>query len=178
MANQRPGLPLFLALLGTTAMLTAQAPDYAGISVSSTGVSPLNNRVSSYPPCGTPFTCTPMTLTGQAGDSVSFFVMGTMNGVCVLLGSIDTTPNCIPLGIPGLVNNLVWLPGPGLITLFVGVCTVPDNGRCNGGATPTTQLFQIPAGLTGSIGLQAIANAPLSGGGTGLAFSNAVQLNF
>jgi hypothetical protein len=64
-----------------------------------------------------------------------------------------------------------------MITLFIGSATVPDNGRCNGGATPSTVLVTIPPGLHGSLGLQALASAPLTVG-TGYALSNAVRITF
>jgi len=178
MTTLRLGLAV-LALLCSSQVVSAQATDYAGIVMSSTGSSPLSNRVGTYPPCGTPFSCTPLQLNGLAGDNVSFFVMGTTNGLAILVGSLDTSqPSCVPLGIPGLVNSLVWVPGPNLFTLFVGVCSVPDNGRCNGGATPSTILFQIPSGLSGSVGFQALVEAPLSVGGTGFALTHAVTLTF
>ncbi len=171
---------LALFALGLATALPAQiGADYTGISVSAYGVSPTSNRVTTYPPCGLAFNCTPLQLQAQGGDTVRFFIMGRQNGLYILAGTLDTsTPICLPLGIPGLVNDLVWVPGPGLVTLAVGTCSVPDNGRCNGGASPTTVLLTIPTGITGSMGLQALAEAPLSAGGNGFALSHAVAVNF
>lgn len=168
-------------LFALAAAAAAQQPanDYAGISMTASGVSPATNRVSTYPPCGLPFDCNPRVLQAQGGDALSFFVMGTFNGLYILAASLDTaTPVCLPLGVPGLANDLVWLPGPTLLTLSVGVCSVPDNGRCNGGASVTTPLFTIPPAMQGSVGFQAIVGAPLSAGGLGFAFTHAVQVNF
>jgi len=170
-------LPVVFAL---TVSAAAQLPgnDYAGISMTASGVSPATNRVTTFPPCGLAFDCTPRLLQAQGGDALSFFVMGATNGIYILAASLDTTAVCLPLGVPGLVNNLVWLPGPTLLTLSVGVLSVPDNGRCNGAASPTTPLFTIPPAMQGSIGFQAIVSAPLSAGGLGFALTHAVQVNF
>jgi len=168
--NHLLALPL-LALCCAT--LSAQSANYAGIQVSATGVSPSTNIVGSYPPCGTPFTCTPMPLNALNGDTVRFFVMSTFNGLVVLVGTLDTTNVCLPVGVPSIVNSLVLLPGS-MITLFIGSATVPDNGRCNGGATPSTVILTIPPGLHGSLGLQALASAV----GSGYALSNAVRITF
>ena len=102
------------------------------------------------------------------------------NDPYILIGSLD--PNnigCAPLMLPGLVNNLILLPGPGLFTLSIGFTSVSDNGRCNGGANPLTTLFTIPTSLPpGSFAMQGVAGTPLSGGGTGFAFTRAVLVNF
>lgn len=65
-----------------------------------------------------------------------------------------------------------------MTTLFIGTCGVPDNGRCNGGATPSTILVTIPPGINGVLGLQALVGAPLSVGGTGHALTRAVRITF
>jgi hypothetical protein len=176
----RHHLAALLLSVGLSTTLTAQSPsnDYAGIVVSAYGVTPAPNSVGSYPTCGSPFSCTPLTLNAQAGDTARFYVMGTFNGLAVLAATLDPTTVCIPLGIPGIVNNMILVPGPALTTLFIGTCSVPDNGRCNGGATPSTVLFVIPPGLHGVVGLQALVGAPLSVGGTGLALTRAVQITF
>lgn len=83
---------------------------------------------------------------------------------------------CTQLGLPFLANSLVLPPG-GLLTAAVALCSVPDNGRCNGGATPLTVLFTIPTNIPpGTLALQAAVSAPLSTGGIGLALTQAVSL--
>jgi hypothetical protein len=171
--NPLLALPL-LALC--CAALPAQHANYAGIQVSATGVSPSTNITGSYPPCGLAFSCTPMPLAAQNGDTVRFFVMTTFNGLVVLAGTLDPTGFCLPTGVPTIVNNLVLSPAA-MSTLFIGVATVPDNGRCNGGATPSTVLLTIPQGLHGTLGLQALASSPLTSG-NGYALSNAVSITF
>jgi hypothetical protein len=99
-------------------------------------------------------------------------------GIQVSATGVSLDPNgfCVPTGVPTIVNNLVLSPGA-MSTLFIGVATVPDNGRCNGGATPSTVLLTIPQGLHGTLGLQALASSPLTSG-NGYALSNAVSITF
>lgn len=87
----RQHLAVLLLAVGLSPALTAQSNDYAGISVTATGVTPPPNTVGSYPTCGSPFSCTPLTLNAQAGDTVRFFVMGTFNGLAVLAGTLTPT---------------------------------------------------------------------------------------
>jgi hypothetical protein len=162
-------LPLALAI-----GLPAQANDFAGLRI-------FSGTVGSPPTltCGTPFTCTPTSFTLAPGDSVDAVMMGEFNSLFVIAASFNTGALvCLPLGIPGLVNNLI-LPPPDIFSLAVGFCSFSDNGRCNGGSPGVVHLFTIPAGIpSGSIAFQGAAGSPLSAGGSGLAFSNAVVMNF
>jgi hypothetical protein len=170
----RPLLSAMLAL-GLTALLPAQANDYAGMRIF------VGNGTVGAPArltCGTPFDCTPFTATVSPGDNVQAALLGTLNGAYLILGTVDTASLfCLPLGIPGIVNDLVLHPGR-LIALGLGACTQPDNGRCNGGSASPVFLFQIPMGISGSIGFQALIGAPLSVGGNGFALTKAVVLSF
>ena len=119
------------ALLAAPALL-AQANDYAGLRVYT------SNSAGAPTPlvCGTPFTCTPFSFATTAGSTVTGFVSGNFNEVYIIAASVDTTTMlCLPLGVPGLVNNYALTPGTEVI-VALGICTVPDNGRCNGGASP------------------------------------------
>jgi hypothetical protein len=169
---------LLASLLATAVPALAQANDWGGISIRCSGVTTPGNVAQSIA-CGAAFSCTPLPLAGLRGDTVTYFVMSTFNGFYVLAGSVDTgNLGCLSLGIPDLANSLVLPPGT-IVSLAVGVCTVPDNGRCNGGASPSTTLFQIPAGIPpGAIAFQAAVTSPLSVGGVGLAFTPAVLLTY
>lgn len=154
----------------------AQANDWAGISMRVTGSTPAS---ASAIACGTPFTCTPLQLSCQRGDQLFYFVMGTNQGFHMLMASFDI-PNlgCLPLGLPILANSLILSPGS-LSIIATGLLTVPDNGRCNGGASPSTLIATVPLGIPpGMVAFQALVSSPLSVGGVGLAFSPAVQLTF
>ncbi|MCA8977373.1 MAG: hypothetical protein KDC98_21805 [Planctomycetes bacterium] len=163
-----------LFVLAISSPLSAQANDWAGISVTCQGSATASARDIA---CGSQFSCTTLPVTCLRGDTVSYFVMGQLNGFYALLGTVDIAGlGCVNLGVPGLVNSLI-LPGGSLVPLAVGVCSVPDNGRCNGGASPFTLAFTIPAALPpGALALQAVASCPWSGGGNGLAFTRAVEV--
>lgn len=167
---------LFSLLVASPAL--AQANDWAGIMMRCDGVTPPVNSVRNIT-CGNPMTCQPLMLNGAPGDTIQFFVMGTFNGFYALAASLDVgNLGCIPLAFPGLVNDLVLSPAS-VINVSAGLCTVPDNGRCNGGSTPLTMLLTIPPTIpSGQIAFQAIVSAPLSAGGVGLAFTDAVLLTF
>jgi hypothetical protein len=169
---------LLLSLVFCTAPALAQANDWAGISIQCDGVTPPFNGARDIS-CGSAFSCTPLPLAGLRGDTVRFFVMGTFNGLYVLAASFDANGlGCVNLGLPFLVNSLILPPG-NFVSAAVGLCTVPDNGRCNGGASPSTVLFTIPTFLPpGSLAFQAAVESPLTGGGTGLALSRAVALTY
>lgn len=169
-------LTTILAALAVAAPAVSQANDWAGISIRSAGSTSASASAVS---CSTPFNCTPLALTCNRGDQIYYFVMGTHQGFYMLLASFDI-PNlgCLPLGVPLLANSLILSPGA-FAVVATGVCTVPDNGRCNGGASPSTLLAQIPAGIPpGMIAFQALVSSPLSVGGTGLAFSPAVVVTY
>lgn len=169
-------LTTILAALAVAAPAAAQANDWAGIQMRLTGSTTAS---ASAVACGTPFTCTPLSLTGNRGDSLFHFEMGMFQGFYMLLASFDI-PNlgCIPLGVPFLANSIVLSPGS-FAVVATGILTVLDNGRCNGGASPSTLLVQIPAGIPpGMIAFQAVVSSPLSVGGTGLAFSPAIVLTY
>jgi hypothetical protein len=169
---------LFLSLALCSAPALAQANDWAGISIQCDGVTPPFNAARDVT-CGSAFSCAPLPLIGQRGDTVRYFLTGTFNGLYVLAASVDTNGlGCVNLGLPFLVNSLI-LPPASLVSLAVGFCTVSDNGRCNGGATPSTVLFTIPTNLPpGSIAFQGAVEAPLSAGGTGLALTRAIALTY
>lgn len=165
--------PALLLSLALAAPLPAQANDYAGLRVFSGSVgapTPLT--------CGTPFTCAPFTFTAPSGGSVNAIVTGTLNGVYALAASFDTASlGCLPLPFTGLVNSLA-LPPFSMFTVVAGTTAVPDNGRCNGGFAAIS-LGTIPPGLPpGSVAFQAIAETPLSSGGTGFALTHAVVMSF
>lgn len=169
-------LTTILAALAVAAPAVSQANDWAGISMRVTGSTAAS---ASAVACSTPFSCTPLTLTCNRGDSLYHFEMGTYQGFFMLLASFDI-PNlgCIPLGVPFLANSMILSPGS-FAVVATGILTVPDNGRCNGGASPSTLLVQIPAGIpAGMIAFQAVVSSPLSVGGTGLAFSPAIVLTY
>jgi hypothetical protein len=169
----RPLLSLAFAL-GLAACLPAQANDYTGLRIfSGIGTVGAPARLT----CGTPFDCTPFTATFNQGDNVSAVLLGNLNGAYLILASADTTGFCLPLNIPGVVNDLTLHPGR-LLVLSVGVCSLSDGGRCNGGSSGTVPLFQIPLGLTGAVAFQALAEAPLSVGGNGFALSKGVVISF
>ena len=85
---------------------------------------------------------------------------------------------CLQLGLPGLVNELALNPGV-LFPIVFGFTNINDNGRCNGGADTLPGLLTIPATLPpGSVVFQCAASSPLSAGGSGLAFSTPVLVNF
>ncbi len=160
------------------AALPAQQNDFAGIVVRVDGITPVPNMARSL--CGDTFSCTPLTIAGVRGDTVQFFVTGTFNDPYILFATLDTNNvGCVPLMVTNLVNNLILLPGPTLFTLSVGLTSVSDNGRCNGGANPLTSLFTIPMSIQpGSFAMQAIAGSPLSSGGMGFSFTRAVVVSW
>lgn len=165
-------LALTLSLSGTlSGTAAAQANDYGGLRIFTAS--------GGAPPaliCGNPFTCTPTSFMALANENVQALLHGTLNGLFILAASVDTQPTCIPLGIPGVVNDLALNPGL-LTTLAVGVCSQGDNGRCNGGFE-LVPLFQVPSGLPPiSLKFQALLSSPTGGGGSVLAFSNPVIMN-
>jgi hypothetical protein len=169
-------LTTILAALAIGASIAAQANDWAGFSMRVTGSTTASVSAVS---CGYPFTCTPLPLVCNRGDSLYFFTMGTTGGIYLLLASFDIQGlGCYPLGIPILANSLILNPGA-LRAVTSGLLTVPDNGRCNGAASPSQLLVQIPAGIpAGSIAFQAMVSSPLSVGGLGLAFSPAILVTY
>lgn len=164
---------LFLAFAQTS---PAQANNWAGFSVNASG-----GNFARDIACGSTFSCTPMPLAAQRGETIDCFVMGELNGIYFVVGSFDVAnTGCVNLGIPDIANELILSPTPSALeTFLVGLCSRSDNGRCNGGASPITTLFTIPTGIPpGAIVLQAIAASPLSSGARGLAFTRAVTLTY
>lgn len=163
-----------LLVLAGSAALRGQANDFAGLRIF-TGTTGAPTPLV----CGTPFSCTPHVFTATQGAQVSAVMMGRLNEVYILAASFDTVTNlCIPLGIPALVNHFALTPGTEVV-LSVGICTVSDGGRCNGGTNSVLNLFTIPFGLPpGALLFQAVLGAPLSGGGNGLALTTPVWMNY
>lgn len=159
-----------LTFLLLTSTLSAQATNYAGLRINAgnTGAPALS--------CGAAFSCTPASFLTSAGSIVSAITLGApLNGLYAIAASFDVAGlGCITLPIPGLVNSVILNPGS-MVTLSVGVCATSDSGRCNGGTINALTLFTIPPAFpSGSIAVQAVQATPLSGGGNGLALSNAV----
>lgn len=163
------------SLLALTVGLHAQANDFSGLRVF------VSNGTTGAPTplaCGTPFTCTPYVFTAAPNDNVGAIVMGRLNELYIVAASLDTTLPCIDPMIPGLVNNYALVPGLDTV-VALGVASLSDSGRCNGGTSGNISLFTIPPGLpSGSVLFQAISGTPLSAGGFGFAFSIPVQMNF
>jgi len=165
---------LLVALL-LSGSLTAQALDFAGLRVF-TGSG--TNGAPTPLVCGTPFSCTPTSFTAAPGDQVSAVVQATRNGFFAIAVNFDTAGlACVNLGANRVVNDMILDPFT-LVTWAVGVATRPDSGRCNGGSEVVV-IGTIPTGLpSGVVVFQALATSPLSAGGQGLAFSNAVVMNY
>jgi hypothetical protein len=172
---RRMFVPVLLAL-ALVQPSAAQATDWAGISVNASGGGFARDIA-----CGSAFSCVPMPLAAQRGETIDCFVMGDLNGTFFVVGSFDVNgTGCLGLGIPDLANQLILSPTPSTLETFaVGLCSRPDNGRCNGGASPILTLFTIPASIPpGAIVLQGLASSPLSGGSSGLAFTRAITLTY
>jgi hypothetical protein len=166
---------LALAALGAAA--TAQQADFTGIQVLAFGVSPSSNSVQSF--CGDTFSCTPLQLPAVGGDDVWVTLMGTLGGPYALIGDFASPASlgCVNFGIPGIVNAYMLPFSPLTLTVAAGTITISDRGRCNGGYVAINPALTIPPMLTGfQFSLQGVAGAPLTGGGTGVAFSRTVTI--
>lgn len=170
---RRHVLALSALFAATPSIALAQANDYGGLRIfTSSGGAPTPLA------CGTPFTCSPASFAASPGETVTAVVLGETNGLFLIAASFDTQNLlCLPLGIPGVVHELALVPG-GIFVLAIGSCSLSDNGRCNGGSSGAVPLFTLPFGFTGSLAFQGLIATPLSGGGSGLAFSSPVVMNF
>jgi hypothetical protein len=168
-----------LAVLLFATSLAAQANDWAGLRIFTLGVGSAPGAPATLT-CGAPFSCTPASFTITQGSPVMAVTLGApLNGLYAIAASLDVANLvCLPLGLPGVVHELV-LPPANLVTISVGVNSQSDNGRCNGGSSGALTLFTMPTGLPpGAIAFQAVQVTPLSVGGTGLALSNCVVMNY
>jgi hypothetical protein len=158
-----------------TSSLCAQANNFAGLRcfVGAVGSPPTLT-------CGLAFSCNPTTLNTTAGSTVSAVTLGApLNGLYAIAASFDIAGlGCIQLPIPGLVNSVILNPGS-MVTLVAGAASVSDGGRCNGGTPGALVLFTIPTSFpSAAVAVQAVQATPLSGGGNGLALSNAVIVSW
>ncbi|GAB4152393.1 MAG: hypothetical protein Fur0037_21180 [Planctomycetota bacterium] len=155
--------------------LGAQANDWAGISLRVTGST---TGSASSVSCGSAFTCTADAGLPE-GRLAPLLRDGNLPGVLHAARVVRRAAPRMPFARRAVPGERLDPVAGGVDRGGSGTCTVPDNGRRNGGASPSTLLLQSPLGIPpGRVAFQALVSSPLSAGGTGLAFSRAVVVTY